>query len=260
MKKADLHIHSNFSDGISSPEQIVDYVVENKLADKIYITDHNEIDGAFSALGYTSSRGYKLEVGIGSEISTNSCHILGLDLKKKVKKYMSVTDTMYEILSQGGFPVIAHPFNPFNLKGNHAGGMAVIEEAISSGYPFALEINGSLNYFTALYHKGIIFPKITCLATYNKRVMDIVEKLNLPIVGASDAHTKSAICSAYTSYNHDLIPDIRVKKSNYGLNSKSISTAIPYLMYHLLFDIFPMKYKRFLISKFTNLSKNYFQK
>ena len=138
--------------------------------------------------------------------------------------------------------------------------MAVIEEAISSGYPFALEVNGSLNYFTVLYHNGRIFSKVTCLATYNKWVVDIVEKRNIPIVGASDAHTKSAICSAYTSYNHDLIADIRVNKSNYGLNSKSISAAIPYLMYHLLFDIFPMKYKRFLISKFTNFSKNYFQK
>ena len=50
--KADIHIHTTFSDGLNEPEDIVNYVVANTDLSVIAITDHNTIDGARAAYDY----------------------------------------------------------------------------------------------------------------------------------------------------------------------------------------------------------------
>jgi len=47
--RADLHMHTNFSDGWPSPDQVVDHVIENTDLDVIAITDHDTIQGALRA-------------------------------------------------------------------------------------------------------------------------------------------------------------------------------------------------------------------
>ena len=42
MKYADLHIHSNYSDGIKSPEEIIDSAIKDNIK-YISITDHDSI-------------------------------------------------------------------------------------------------------------------------------------------------------------------------------------------------------------------------
>ena len=42
MKYADLHIHSNYSDGIKSPEEIINLAIEEGIK-YISITDHDSI-------------------------------------------------------------------------------------------------------------------------------------------------------------------------------------------------------------------------
>ncbi len=65
-RKADLHIHSTFSDGTLTPEQIVDLSVEAGLA-AISITDHDSIEGVEAARALGEQRG--VEVVPGVEIS-----------------------------------------------------------------------------------------------------------------------------------------------------------------------------------------------
>ncbi len=47
--RADLHIHTNYSDGVASPEDVLNYYAIHSEASVIAITDHDTIDGALHA-------------------------------------------------------------------------------------------------------------------------------------------------------------------------------------------------------------------
>lgn len=78
MELADLHIHSNKSDGLLSPGQIVDCGVEKGLK-ALSITDHDTIDGIETAIDYAADK--DIEVIPGIEFSTEyegvEVHMLG---------------------------------------------------------------------------------------------------------------------------------------------------------------------------------------
>jgi 3',5'-nucleoside bisphosphate phosphatase len=75
---ADLHIHTTFSDGILTPEEILQKAVKNNLY-AISITDHDTIDGCLKA--YTLLDKYPIELITGLELSAyegaKEYHILG---------------------------------------------------------------------------------------------------------------------------------------------------------------------------------------
>lgn len=76
MKYADLHIHSSYSDGVNTPEEIVDMAIKNNIK-YISITDHDSI-----ASQYILKREYKdINIIPGIELSTEykemELHILG---------------------------------------------------------------------------------------------------------------------------------------------------------------------------------------
>ena len=78
--KIDLHIHTTYSDGAFSPEQIVDTAVECGL-DVIALTDHDNILSCEIARSYAKETGKTLEIIQGVEINTiykgYEIHILG---------------------------------------------------------------------------------------------------------------------------------------------------------------------------------------
>ncbi len=78
MALCDLHIHSTFSDGIFSPEQIIDFSREKGLA-AISITDHDEIKAIPLAKTYAGA--HDIQVISGVELSALyqdiEIHILG---------------------------------------------------------------------------------------------------------------------------------------------------------------------------------------
>ena len=79
--KCDFHIHSNCSDGILSPEQLVEFAHEKGL-DCISLTDHDTVAGIRRA----KARADELGLGfvIGAELSTvfagREVHVLALNL------------------------------------------------------------------------------------------------------------------------------------------------------------------------------------
>lgn len=78
--KIDLHIHTTYSDGTFSPEQVVDTALDCDL-DVIALTDHDNILSHKIASDYVKKQGYKLEIIPGVEINTiykgYEVHILG---------------------------------------------------------------------------------------------------------------------------------------------------------------------------------------
>ena len=79
MKKADLHVHSTFSDGTLTPTEIVKLAKKIEL-DAFALTDHDTVDGVPEAV--FAGKKYGVEVIPGIEISTSykdkEIHIVGL--------------------------------------------------------------------------------------------------------------------------------------------------------------------------------------
>ena len=76
MSKADLHIHTNASDGTFSPYQMLEYVSAETDIALLAVTDHDEIHGALEAAAL-ADQFPGLEVIPGIEVSTFDGHLIG---------------------------------------------------------------------------------------------------------------------------------------------------------------------------------------
>ena len=78
--KSDFHIHTYYSDGVFSPEKIVDTAIDVGL-EVIALTDHDNVLSYNVAQNYIKSTGKKLKILQGVEINTlyknYEIHILG---------------------------------------------------------------------------------------------------------------------------------------------------------------------------------------
>lgn len=108
-KLADLHIHSNRSDGHLGPLQIVELAAEIGILNTIAITDHDTVQPAAEAKEYGLKMSYPLDVVVGAEISTARGHLLGLYLEHDIPSQKSAAWTIKEIHRQGGLAIAAHP-------------------------------------------------------------------------------------------------------------------------------------------------------
>lgn len=76
--KVDLHMHTNYSDGYFSPEQLI-LKVKDAGIDLISITDHDTVDGIAESIEIGKNHGIEVIPGleISSDIRDREVHILG---------------------------------------------------------------------------------------------------------------------------------------------------------------------------------------
>ncbi|TMC09042.1 MAG: PHP domain-containing protein [Chloroflexi bacterium] len=108
--RADLHMHTSYSDGWPSPGALVDHAAGLGDLDVIAITDHDTIEGALLGAELAADRPDAPAVIVGEEVSSRQGHILGLFLERRVPPGMSGADTIAAIHDQGGLAIAAHPF------------------------------------------------------------------------------------------------------------------------------------------------------
>ena len=92
MKIFDMHTHTNYSDGLYSPKELIDKAI-NKGLNGISITDHDTIDGISEALEYIKEfNNFKIIPGIefSSSFSDSEVHILGYFIDIKNKELLSM--------------------------------------------------------------------------------------------------------------------------------------------------------------------------
>ena len=176
-KLADLHIHTNNSDGLMSPKQVVDLAVEMGRLNTIAITDHDTIKPAIAARDYGLKMASALNVVVGSEITSADGHVLGIYLETDIPKNNSLEATILEIHKQGGLAIIPHP-----LRGeqslNETSIINIMGSADPNLYFDGFEIfNSSKN----INVKDPIVKKTTVFYLENKT------KLGAPL-GSSGAH------------------------------------------------------------------------
>lgn len=90
--KADLHTHTNYSDGVLSPFELLDLAKTRDIS-IISITDHDTVDGIESAIDYAKNLGIEVIPGveISSDIDGSEVHFLGyfIDYKNlELNKYL----------------------------------------------------------------------------------------------------------------------------------------------------------------------------
>ena len=210
--KADLHIHSDHSDGLAKIPEIMEYVQHHTDLNVIAITDHNTIEGALFAKSLSEL--YDFEVVIGEEVSSKAGHILGLFLQEDVPAGMTAADTIQAIEEQGGVAVIAHPFanqafGPFGL--NSVGG-ALNDIAFK-----ALEVYNSSPYL-------IYANKLAAKAFAGGH--------GIAATGGSDAHVCKAIGKGYTVFRGTSAEDLRCSIDNLETRAEAgrggLSVALRY--------------------------------
>ncbi len=78
MKTADLHIHTTFSDGTYTPEEVVKEASRQGLS-AIAITDHDITDGILPALKYAAKIGIEIIPGVelSCEYNSKEIHVMG---------------------------------------------------------------------------------------------------------------------------------------------------------------------------------------
>ncbi len=107
--KADLHVHSNHSDGRSSVREILRVAVEKKM-DIISITDHDTVNGSLEALEIARDENLPIVVLPGIEISTAQGHLLAYGVMRDVDAGMDMEETVRIVRELGGISSLAHPF------------------------------------------------------------------------------------------------------------------------------------------------------
>ena len=101
MKKADFHIHTNYSDGAYKPEDVVDMAIDAGL-EAIALTDHDNILSYNVAQKYLEERDLqdKLEIIQGVEINTlyknYEVHILGYFMNTNDSAFQNLLKTQQQ--------------------------------------------------------------------------------------------------------------------------------------------------------------------
>jgi predicted metal-dependent phosphoesterase TrpH len=191
--RADLHMHTTFSDGWPSPREIVE---RGQLCGLhvIAVTDHDTIEGALRAAEHAAARG-RLEVVIGEEVSSRDGHIVGLFLERRVRPGMSAAATVHAIHDQGGLAVAVHPFwrTQRRVRGGPVHGVGWLAAELDFD---AIEVENATPGFYL----------------FNQLARRMNTGVGAAELGGSDAHILDAVGRAYTEFH--------------GRSAKSLRTAI----------------------------------
>lgn len=195
--RADLHIHTNASDGRCSVKDMVEYAEKHTKMNVIAITDHDTIKGALEAQKIIKKNKYKLEVIVGEEITSKDGHIIGLFLKKAIQPGLSVHETLNEIRFQGGIASMPHPLYQSRMQsstGENADGVGFINLIKERDNYTAIEtINatpflGKFNTHSQFLNRTILFKSE---------------------VGGSDTHILKGIGKGYTTFPGHTAQDLK---------------------------------------------------
>src|ERR671919_958116 len=110
--KADMHLHTLYSDGTASIAEILDHVEHETDLDLVAITDHERIDGALRARAIHAAGDYAFDLVVGEEITTRRGHVLALFITERIPALRPLPETLERIHDQGGIAVAAHPMAP----------------------------------------------------------------------------------------------------------------------------------------------------
>jgi predicted metal-dependent phosphoesterase TrpH len=185
MGKADIHIHSEYSDGMASVEEILEHVEHNTDLDLIAITDHDMFDGADAARELAARRHYRFQVVTGMEVTTIEGHLLALGLDKPVRSLQPLARTIAQVHEQGGIVIVPHPMSWLIRSVGRRGILRIHHNRSSEVYFDGFEVMN---------------PSFAGQVTAAQAELLNEQVLHLAPTGGSDAHTLSMIGTGVTHF------------------------------------------------------------
>ena len=180
--KADMHLHTLYSDGTASVQQLLDHVERRTDLDVIAVTDHERIDGALRAREIHAAGDYSFDLVVGEEITTRRGHVVALFLTERVRALRPLPETLERIHDQGGIAIAAHPLAPLTPSLGRRSLLAA-RDAEARHRLDAIELMN---------------PSAAGRARRRTRDRLNEEILGLAAVGNSDAHVLEGVGTAWT--------------------------------------------------------------
>ena len=188
--RADLHVHTTFSDGTATPEDVLNFYAMHAGVRVFAIADHDTVDGALHARRYAASHPElfaHLDIVIGEEITSTDGHVLGLLLEEWISPGMDAARTVEAIHAQGGIAVAAHPYTTL-MRWNGLVGVGDLIRTVP---------------FDAVETRNANFTEVFANRKAERRAGDRAR------VGNSDGHFLDAIGRCYTEFPGRGADDLR---------------------------------------------------
>jgi predicted metal-dependent phosphoesterase TrpH len=195
MGKADLHIHTSYSDGMGTISAVLEAASYTDL-DVVAITDHDRVDGALEALAMGPH--YGLSVIPGMEITTAEGHLVALYVTQPVPAGLSLRDSVRRVAEQGGLCIAAHPMAQWlgSIKAPNL--IWALTDPVVASTLVGLEVyNGGLPYLAN-----------------NRRAQALGRRTGLAEVASSDSHLLWTIGMWATEYPGSGPADLRTALEN----------------------------------------------
>ncbi|MEI2702335.1 MAG: PHP domain-containing protein [Baekduia sp.] len=123
----DLHMHTDHSGDCATPVEHLLATARDQGMGAIAITDHNEVSGAFEAAGKAADYGVKVIVAEEVKTATQG-EVIGLFLKKKIPRGLTLAETVAEIKRQGGLVYVPHPFDRMHAVPDYEHLLPIVED------------------------------------------------------------------------------------------------------------------------------------
>lgn len=125
--EVDLHMHTDHSHDCATPVEVLLATAREQGLGAIAVTDHNEVSGALEAAEQAAAHGVK--VIVGEEVKTaGQGEVIGLFLKEKIPRGLSLAETVAEIRRQGGLVYVPHPFDRMHSVPDYEHLLPILDE------------------------------------------------------------------------------------------------------------------------------------
>ncbi|MBK5111189.1 MAG: PHP domain-containing protein [Thermoleophilia bacterium] len=124
----DLHMHTDHSSDCATPVEVLIETARDRGFGAIAITDHNEVSGALAA-AESARRFDDFKIIVAEEVKTGEQgEVIGLFLKQKIPKGLTMAETIAEIRRQGGLVYVPHPFDRLHSVPDYEHLLDMVEE------------------------------------------------------------------------------------------------------------------------------------
>jgi predicted metal-dependent phosphoesterase TrpH len=191
---ADLHVHTTGSDGLGTPQQVLDWVEQRTNLAVVAVTDHDDIRPALLARELHGRGGYGFSLVTGAEVTTIEGHLLALFVERPLPSFRSLARTLDAIHAQDGLAIIPHPMSPLTRSIGRHGIERILSRRRDGLWFDAIELANS--------------------SPAGRIVAGRVARLNsarfgLALAGGSDAHYLPVIGSSFTTFPGCNAADLR---------------------------------------------------
>jgi predicted metal-dependent phosphoesterase TrpH len=192
--KADMHLHTLYSDGTAGIEALLDHIEHQTDLDLVAITDHERLDGALRAREIHAADDFSFGLVVGEEITTRRGHLLALYVEERIPALRPLPETLERIHAQGGLAIAPHTMAPLTPSLGRASLLALAEDPDPRHHLDGIEL---LN------------PSVAGRARRLARIRLNEATLHLPAVGNSDAHVLEHVGSGWTWFPGSSAEDYR---------------------------------------------------